>query len=64
MLVILLLTVVNPQHNPQVEGPLVGRLQLLIQYICNYLPLLEAVSSIHNLRTHCAVVTRNPLDMD
>jgi len=40
------------------EGPpFVGCLQLFIQCTCNYRPYLEAVSSIHNLRMHHAVIT-------
>jgi hypothetical protein len=42
--------------------PVVGSLQLLIQYICSYPPYLESVSSIRNLRTSHAVVTREPLN--
>jgi hypothetical protein len=50
--------------NPQAEGPpLVGCQRLLIQYIRSYTPYLEAFSSIHNLRTRSAVVTRGPLNM-
>jgi hypothetical protein len=30
----------------------------------SYPPYLEAVSSIHNTKTHHAVVTRDPLNMD
>jgi hypothetical protein len=40
--------------------PLVGCPRLLIQYIRSYTPKLEGVSSIRNLRTHHAVVTRDP----
>jgi hypothetical protein len=40
--------------------PFVGCPRLLIQYICSYPPYLEAFSSIHNLRTRHAVVTRDP----
>jgi hypothetical protein len=32
----------------------------LIQFFHNYRTYLEAVSSIHNLRTHHAMVTRDP----
>jgi hypothetical protein len=50
--------------NPQAGGlPLVGFPRLLIQYICSYPPYLEAVSSIRNLRTRNAVVTRDPPNM-
>jgi hypothetical protein len=57
--------VVSPPPNPQAGGPpLVGYLRLLIQYIGGCLPYLEAVSSIRNLRTRHAVVTRDPLNMD
>jgi hypothetical protein len=46
-------------HNDPAGGlPLVGCSLLLIQYI------LEAVSSIRDLRTRLAVVTRDPLDMN
>jgi hypothetical protein len=49
----------------QAEGPPpVGCPRLLIQYICNYPPYLEAVSSIRNPRTRHAVVTVDPLNMD
>jgi hypothetical protein len=51
--------------SPQAEGPpLVGCPQLLIQYIRSYTPYLEAISSIRNLRTRHALVTRDPLNMD
>jgi hypothetical protein len=43
---------------------LVGCPRLLIQYIHSYSSYLEAVSSIDNLRTRHAVVTKNPLYMD
>jgi hypothetical protein len=53
-----------PTPKPQAGWPpLVGCPQLLIQYIRSYPPYLEAVSSIHNLRTHHAVVTRDPPNM-
>jgi hypothetical protein len=56
--------VVSPPPNPQAGGPSpVGCPRLLIQYIRCYPPYLEAVSSIRNLRTRHAVVTRNPLNM-
>ncbi|KDR20055.1 hypothetical protein L798_05448 [Zootermopsis nevadensis] len=44
--------------------PLVGCLRLLIQHIHNYPPYLKAFSSIRNLRTRHAMVTRDPPDMD
>jgi hypothetical protein len=50
--------------NPQAgRPPIVGCPQLLIQYIRSYPPYLEGVSSIHNLRTRHAVVTRDPPNM-
>jgi hypothetical protein len=50
--------------NPQDGGPPpVACPRLLIQYIRNYPPYLETVSSIRNLRTHHTVVTRDPLNM-
>jgi hypothetical protein len=56
---------VSPTPNPQAGGPpLVGCPRLLIQYIRSYLPYLEVVSSIRNLRTRHAVVTRDPPNMD
>jgi hypothetical protein len=56
--------VVRPTPNSQAGGPpLVGCLRLLIQYIRSYPPYLEAISSIRNLRTRHAVVTRDPLNM-
>jgi hypothetical protein len=49
--------------NTQAGGPpLAGRPQLLIQYIRSCPPYLEAVSSIRNLRTRHAVVTRDTLN--
>jgi hypothetical protein len=55
---------VVPTPNPQAWGPpLVGSPRLLIQYIRNYLPYLEAVSSNRNLRTRHAVVTRDAPNM-
>jgi hypothetical protein len=51
--------VVSSTPNPQAGwSPLVGCPELLIQYIRSYPPYLEAVSSIRNLRTRHAVVTR------
>jgi hypothetical protein len=50
--------------NPQAGGPpIVGSPQLLIQYIHSYPPKLEGVSSICNLRTRHAMVTRDPPNM-
>jgi hypothetical protein len=55
---------VSPPPNPQAGGPPpVGGPRLLIQYIRSYPPYLEAVSSIRNLRTRHAVVTRDPLNI-
>jgi hypothetical protein len=55
--------VVSPPPNPQAAGPsTVGCPRLLIQYIRNYPPYLEAVSSIRNPRTRHAVVTVDPLN--
>jgi hypothetical protein len=45
------------------RGGLVGCPWLLIQYIRSYPPYLEAVSSILNLRTRHAMVTRDPPNM-
>jgi hypothetical protein len=43
---------------PEAGAPLLfGCPQLLIQYICNYPPYLEAVPSIRNSRTRHAVMT-------
>jgi hypothetical protein len=54
-----------PRPTPKLEGhPLVGCPRLLIQYIRNYPSYLEGVSSIRNLRTRHAVVTRDPPNMD
>jgi hypothetical protein len=51
-------------HIPQAGGPsLVGCPRLLIQYIRSYLPYLEAVSSIRNVKTRHAAVTRDPPNM-
>jgi hypothetical protein len=56
--------VVSPPPNPQAgRQPVVGCPRLLIQYIRSYPPYLEAVSSIRNLRTRHAVVTRDSLNM-
>jgi hypothetical protein len=47
-----------PRPTPQAGGPpLVGCLQLLIQYIRSYPPYLEAVSSICNVRMRHAICT-------
>jgi hypothetical protein len=60
-LIVLNRGVLSPTPNPPAGGPpLVGCLQLLIQYIRSYLPHLEAVSSIRNLRTRHVVVTKDP----
>jgi hypothetical protein len=57
--------VVSPTPSLQAEGPpLVGYPRLLIQYICSYLPYLEAVSSIRNLRTRHAAVMRDSPNTD
>jgi hypothetical protein len=57
--------VFSPTPNPQAGGPsLVGCPRLLIQYIRSYPQYLETVSSIRNLRTRHAVVTRDPPNMD
>jgi hypothetical protein len=49
--------------NPQSGGPpIFSYPRLLIQYIRSYPPYLEAVSSIRNLRTRHAVVTRHPVE--
>jgi hypothetical protein len=51
--------VVSLIPNSQAGGlPLMGCPRLLSQYIRSYPPYLEAVSSIRNLRTRHAVVTR------
>jgi hypothetical protein len=56
--------VVSPTPNPQAGGlPLVGCPWLFIRYIRSYSPYLKAVSSIRNLRTCHAMVTRDPLNM-
>jgi hypothetical protein len=53
-----------PTPNPQARGPpLVGCPRLLIQYIRSYPPHLETISSVRNLRTRHAVVTRDPPNM-
>jgi hypothetical protein len=55
-----------PRPNPPLAGgpPLVYCPRLLIQYIRSYPPYLEDASSIRNLRTSHAVVTRDPPNMD
>jgi hypothetical protein len=53
-----------PRPTLKARGPpLVGWLRLLIQYNCSYPPYLDGVSSIRNLRTSHAVVTRDPQNM-
>jgi hypothetical protein len=53
-----------PRPNPKAGGPpIVGCPRLFIQYIRSYPPYLEPVSSIRNLRTRHAVVTRDPPNM-
>jgi hypothetical protein len=50
--------------NPQAGGPLLGGCpRMLIQYIRSYPPYLEGVSSIRNLRTLHAMVTRDQPNM-
>jgi hypothetical protein len=57
--------VVSLTPNSQAGGPhLVSCPLLLIHYIRSYPPYLEAVSSVRNLRTRHAVVTRDPTNMD
>jgi hypothetical protein len=57
--------VFSPTPNPLAGGPpLVDCPRLLIEYIRSYPPYLEAVSSIRNLRTRRAVVTRDPRNME
>jgi hypothetical protein len=57
--------VVSPTPNPQAGGlPLVCCPRLLIQYSHSYPPDLKAVSSIRNLWTRNAVVTRGPHNID
>jgi hypothetical protein len=59
-----LFSLVEPTLNPQALGPpLVGCQRLLICYIRNYHLYLETVSSIRNLRTRHALVTRNSPNM-
>jgi hypothetical protein len=54
--------VVSPMPNPKTGvPPLVGCLQLHIQYICSYTQYLEAVFSICNMRMCHAFVTRDTL---
>jgi hypothetical protein len=57
--------VVSPNLNPQAGlPPLVDCPWLLIQYILSYPPYMEAFSSIPNLRTRHAVVTRDLIYTD
>jgi hypothetical protein len=50
-----------PRPPPPAGGPpRVGCARLLIDFIRSYPPYLEAVSSIRNLSTRHAVVTRDP----
>jgi len=50
--------VVRYSPNPEAGGPpLVDCPRVYIQYIGSYPPYLEAVSSIHNLRTRHVIVT-------
>jgi hypothetical protein len=54
-----------PTPNHQSGGPpLVGCPRLLNQYIRSYSPYLEAFSSVRNLRTLHAMVTRDPPNME
>jgi hypothetical protein len=56
--------IISPTTNPQAGGPPIFRYQwLLIQYIRSYPSYLVAVSSIRNLRTRHAMVTRDPLNI-
>jgi hypothetical protein len=53
--------VFSPTPNPKAGvPPLVGCQRLFIRYIRSYTPHLEAFSSVRNLRTRHAVVTRDP----
>jgi hypothetical protein len=53
-----------PTPNPEARGPaFVGCPRLFIQYIRSYHPYLEAFSSIRNLRTRHAAVTKEPPNM-
>jgi hypothetical protein len=55
------LGIVSLTLSPRAGGPpIVGCPWLLIQYIRSFPPYLEGVSSIRNLRTRNAVVTRVP----
>jgi hypothetical protein len=50
---------------PKLEDyPLVDCPWLLMKYICSYPQYMDAVYSIHNLRTHHAMVTGNPPNME
>jgi hypothetical protein len=56
---------VTPTSNPQSGGlPLISCPLLLIQYFCSYPPHMDAISSIHNLRAHHAVLVRDTLNME
>jgi hypothetical protein len=59
---ILFLSVSPTPNNPNGGPPLVFCPRLLIQYIRSYLPYLEAVSSIRNLKTRQAMI-RDPLNI-
>jgi hypothetical protein len=45
-------------------SPLIDCPRLLIQYISSYPPYMEGFYSVRNPRTHLAVVTRDPLNME
>jgi hypothetical protein len=56
--------VVSLTSNSQAGGPPLPRCsRLLIQYIRSYPPYLEAISSIHNLRTCSAMLTKDPFSI-
>jgi hypothetical protein len=62
MIIFFWLGVVSPPFKLEDgEPPLVGCLQVLIQYIRSYSPHLEAITST---RTRHAVVTRDPVNME
>jgi hypothetical protein len=51
--------------NPQAGGlPFVGCPGLLMKYICSYPRYMEVVHSIRNLRTHHAMVTGDPPNVE
>jgi hypothetical protein len=51
--------------NPQAGGPpLIGCPRLLIQYIRSHLLYLDIITSIRNLRTRHAMVTRGSINTD